>query len=255
MAGTKPITLGWKFTYALTDEIDCDNDTHDMPDVEFVTNVNSKQQKIIIGFKITVQLPNQADAERRADHASSRLTWLLVASSGTYSRHHMEGYEELVMSGIRRISKTFSFGFQVRNNAMANIDPGLFHDILNRDTEIAERMQFIANAYMASRTRDYASVIKHLVLACNDEPTGVLERFKYLRHALSHSDGPLRESTVKGLEKFGPGYFTLTDEGKFDFASTSNLHHLEIQAGKFLTHMHDRLREELRQEHDEDTDG
>ena len=254
MTDTKPKTLGWKFTYALTDEIDCDDGIHDMQDVEFTTNVNEKQQKMITGFKITVHLPDQVDAERRATQTAFRLTWLLVASSGTYSEHRMEGCEELVISGRRRISKIIGLGYQIRNNAMANIDPRLFHDILIWDTEIAEKMQFIARACQASRGRDYASVIKHLVLAYNDEPPSELERFKYLRHALSHNDRPLNKNTVKGLKQFGIGYFTLTDEGKFDFASPSNLHHLEIEAGKLLTHMHNRLREELRQEHDDDMD-
>ena len=50
-------------------------------------------------------------------------------------------------------------------------------------------------------------------------------------------------------------FLDLLDEGKFDFVSTSNLHHLEIHAGKFLTHMHNQLKEELHQEHNKDTDG
>ena len=248
---TESITIGWKFTYALTDEIDCDDEIRDMQSVEFVTNVNEKQQKMITGFKIMIQLPNQTDAELRATQAAFRLTWLLVASSGTYSAHRMEGCEEMVLSTKRRVSQTIGSGYRIRNNAMANIDPRLFGDILNLNTEIAEKMQFIANACMASRARDYASVIKYLVLACNEEPAGDLTKFKSLRNTLSHNKDPLKDNTVKGLQDFGRGYFTLTDDGKFDVMSASNLHNLEVQAGKFLTHMHNRLREELGQAYDD----
>ena len=251
---TESMTLGWKFTYALTDEIDCNDNIRDMQGVEFVTNVNEKQQKMVTGFKIMIQLSNQTDAELRANQAAFRLTWLLVASSGTYSAHRMERREEMILSTKRRVSQTVGSGYRIRNNAMVNIDPRLFDDILNLNTEIAEKMQFIANACMASRARDYASVIKYLVLACNEEPAGDLAKFKSLRNALSHNKEPLNNSTVKGLNDFGRDYFTLTDDGKFDAMSASNLHHLEVQAGKFLTHMHNRLREELSQAYDDLSD-
>ena len=248
---TESMTLGWKFTYALTDEIDCDDNINDMPDVEFVTNVNEKLQKMITGFKIMIQLPNQADAELQANQAAFRLTWLLVASSGTYSAHRMEGCKEMTLSTKRRVSRTIGSGYRIRENAKVNIDQRLFDDILNVNTEIAEKMQHISNACMASRARDYASVIKYLVLACNEEPTGDLAKFKSLRNALSHNKDPLKDGTVKGLKDFGRDYFTLTDDGKFDAMSANNLHNLEVQAGKFLTHMHNRLREELDQIYDD----
>ena len=80
------------------------------------------------------------------------------------------------------------------------------------------------------------------------------KKFRYLRHALSHNDGKLNESTRKGLELFGSGYFTLPN-GRFDFESTSNLRHLEYHAGEFLTHMYDSLKEELCQMKERPSDG
>ena len=247
----KHVTSGWKFTYELTNKIDCREDIHDMQDIEFVTDIGKKQQKTITGFKIMTCPQDQVDARLCADQIALRLTWLLVASSGTHSEHHMKGCEEIVASGVRRIKKDLRFGYQVRNYAMANIDSRLFDEVLNGNTELAEKMRIIAGAWRASKIGDYASVIIYLVQACNEEPLGVLEKFKYLRHALSHSTARLIDATVKGLEGFGKGYFTLTADGRFDSTSTMNLHHLKIQAGEFLTHMHSQLREELNQKHDD----
>ena len=46
------IILGWKFTYSLTENIDCDQTLHNMEDVEFVTNVDYREINTITGFKI-----------------------------------------------------------------------------------------------------------------------------------------------------------------------------------------------------------
>ena len=152
----KHVTLGWRFTYKLTNKIDC---REDMQDIEFLTDIGKKQQKTITGFKIMAYPQDQVDARLCADQIALCLTWLLVASSGTHSEHYMKGCEEIVASGIRRIIKDLKFGYQVRNYAMANIDYRLFNEVLNRNTELAEKTRLIASAWRASKIGDYASVI------------------------------------------------------------------------------------------------
>ena len=241
------IPLGWKFTYSLTEKIDCDQKLHNMEDVEFVTSVDYREINTITGFKIMTHVQERPGARLEADRMARRLVSLLVASSGTHSVHRLEGHEEVKVSGKRKVRKYSGFGYQLRDYPIVNVDLDAFRDILHSDTDLVERMRHIANAWQASKVRDHPSMIKHLVLACNEEPTGVLEKFKYLRNALSHTKDPLRQDTVNGLKQFGPRCFTLTDDGRFDFESSSNLHHLEVQAGMFLAHMHNCLKEELRQ--------
>ena len=242
---TNGITLGWKFTYSMSEAIVCDKDIRDMEDVEFDTNVDHRLLKTITGFRIMVHVKDMSEARLEADRMALRLASLLVASSGTHSEHRREGYEEVKASGKRKVGKYLGFGYQGRDYPIVNVDPAVFRDILHSDLDFVERMLHIAKAWQASKVRDYHSVIKHLVLAYNEEPTGVWAKFKYLRHALSHTKDPLRQDTVNGLKQFGSNYFMLTGDGRFDFESASNLHYLEVQARRFLAYAHNCLQKEL----------
>ena len=240
-------TLRWKFTYSLSRAIDCDKDIHDMQDVKFVTNGGRNDQKMITGFNITVGVQERDDAEARADHMALRLVSLLVASSGTYSTHELSGCDEIKASGRVRVTKWRTLEYEIRGHPIVNMDPETFHDLLNSHTDLVERIHHIASARQASKIKDYSSVIKYLVLACNDKPLCGWAKFVYLRHALSHNDGPLRETTRRGLERFGSKYFELTRDGKFDFERASNLRNLKVQACEFLAYMHDCLNKELQE--------
>ena len=260
-------TIGWEFLYILSDKIDCDRDIHDMNDVKFVTD---DDQNVITKFKITVRIQDQSNARLKADQMAGRLTLLLVASSGTYSMHSLKGWDEIKASGKRKVGSVTASAFQLRNHAIMNIEPARFRDILNGNDELAEKIHYIASAWQASKAYDYASVIKHLHMACNEDPDTAYnkyvatikddhdtackdnhndqsEKFKGLRDALSHSKGPLKKNTRERLKGFGDGYFTLTDAGKFDFSSTSNLRNLKIQAGKLLVCVHAALKKDLAQ--------
>ena len=55
MTDNKPHdTLGWEFTYELSDEVNCSSDISDRQDIEFITGFR-KKQKTITGIKITVE--------------------------------------------------------------------------------------------------------------------------------------------------------------------------------------------------------
>ena len=253
-------TIGWEFTYRLSNKINCDKNIHDMKDVEFVTCSDHKRQKTITGFKIMTCELERFDAEMKADQMAAHLTSLLVASSGMHSMHSMNGWVEIKMSGKHMVGGALTVEFQIHNNAIVNIDLAKFHDILNGNSELTEKIHFIADAWQSSRARDPVSVIKHLILACKEGPElewkkdqfitckdseYQVKKFKYLRNALSHNKDELKQSTKEALEKFYPAYFKLTDDGKFDFSSMSNLRNLEVQAMEFIRWMHADLKKEL----------
>ena len=253
MSDVDSITPGWKFTYSLSNSIDCSKDIHDMEDVEFVTKVDNGQNRIT-GFKITVHLQKQIDANPRANHMALRLVSLLVASSGTHSTHHLDERED-IMSGKREDVKLLKFRYGFHDCPAVNMDPEVFRDLLNSNTVLAKKIHFIASALRAFEIRDHSSVIKYLVLACNDKPTGDWAKFVHLRHVLSHNDGRLNKNTREGLNTmFGSDYFILTNR-RFDLDSASNLRHLEYHAGEFLTHMYDSLKEELCQMKERPSEG
>ena len=219
--------------------------------MEFVTDINENQQKTITGFKIMISIPDEVVAKHEAEETAIRLTCVLVASSGTDSTAHLTGSTEITSAPRHRISRNYRMGYQIRNNAIVNVDPKLFGDILTLKPEITQKMQHIADALKASKAKEYASVIKSLVLACNEEPTGDFAKFKALRNALSHNKAPLNDKTVAGLKDFGPDYFTLTADGIFDGMSASNRRKLKTQAHKFLTHVHQSLKDELNQSYED----
>ena len=67
MTDNKPHdTLGWEFTYKLSDEVDCSSDISDRQDIEFITGLR-KKQKTITGIKITVNRKDGASAELLAN--------------------------------------------------------------------------------------------------------------------------------------------------------------------------------------------
>ena len=176
MSDADSATPGWKFTYSLSNSIDCGKDIHDMEDVEFVTKVDNGQN-MITGFKITVHLQKRDDADLKASHMARRLVSLLVASSGTHSTHSLDEREE-IMSGKRKYVKLLKFRYQFHDCPVVNMDPEVFRDLLNSNTDLAERIRFIASALRAFEIKDHSSVIKYLVLACNDKPTGDWEKIQ-----------------------------------------------------------------------------
>ena len=258
--------IGWEFTYVLSDKIDCDKNIHDVEDVKFVTDDG---QNAITKFKIMVHIQDHVNARQKVDKMAVRLTSLLVALSGKHSMHNLKGWDEIKASDKRKTVSVLIGKLQRPNHAVKNIEPAKFRDILNGDGKLAEKMHYVASAWQASKAHDYASVIKHCHMACKEDPDTIYneyiamvckenpdtvckedpndqsEKFKCLRNALSHSNGPLKNGTIEGLKGFGDGYFTLTDAGRFDFSSTSNLRNLKIQADNLLNCMHTVLRKDL----------
>ena len=245
-------TLGWRFTYSLSESIDYDTNLHGWEDVEFVTDVDMGQTTMT-GFKIMVNMQELDSAKKHANQMALRLTSLLVSISRTDSICHLDGYEEIKTAGKRKVVRYLDFGY--KGSSPINIDSMLLSETLNLDPDLAARIRYIAGARRASKIKDHPSVIRYLVMACNDNPTGVWAKFVCLRHALSHNDGLLHKPTRNGLKLFGSNYFILTSDKKFDYDSESNKYHLEVEADKFLTYMYDCLKNELQGMKELSTDG
>ena len=181
MTDNKPHdTLGWEFTYELSDEVDCSSDISDRQDIEFITGFR-KKQKTITGIKITVNRKDGASAELLANQIALRLTWLLAnqialrltwllaATSGTFSTYRPPSSREIVSSGRHQVTRAISSAYQIRNNAVLNMDDCAFQEIFARGTDLADKVQFMAKARQASKTGDWESVIKYLVLAYKEK--------------------------------------------------------------------------------------
>ena len=239
-------TSGWQFDYKLVDKIDCDSNIQDRDNIIFATKTyGKKSQNAINGFSITSQELNQEDAEKSANSQAIKLTQLLVASSGIHSKFSATGYKEITESGRRRIGTSAHSSYSIRNNAILSMNDDKFQDILKVSDKFTEKIHFISKARKAEKSKDFESIIKYLVQACNDNPQGELEKFKFLRHVISHNKGKLYNSTICRLkEGFGENYFQLIDN-KFDFESEQNIRNLKIQAKSFLKTMHSELRQEL----------
>ena len=246
MTSNKPHeTLGWEFTYKLSDEIDCNTDIGDRQNIEFLTG-SRKKQKTITRFKIKVYKKDKSDAEQHANQIALRLTWLLVATSGTYSTYSLFSGREMVASGMCTIIKNLTIAYQKRNNAILNMDNGAFQEIFARGTDLADKVQFIAKARQAAKTGDSESVIKYLILAYKEQPPASLKKFTSLRNAISHNDEALRQHTISGLENgFGQSYFKLTASDQFDFEDAQNLRRLATESDNFLNDVYANLRNEL----------
>ena len=241
---------GWIVSYRLTEEIDCEDKNHDRENIKFLTTrykstKDKKGQLQITGFELTIHISNKGNAITEADNKAYRLTNLLSASSGTFTKFFMSGYSEIKKSGKRTIGITLTTRYSIRNNVMLNITDEKFTGIIeDKNNKLNEKLSYIRQARQAEHCGDYDSVIKFLVLATSSQDTGKYEKYIYLRHALSHSDKPLYSK--KKLEKlFGIGYFEFLSNNKYDNNSLVNQNKVKQHAEEFLKLVHDEIKLEL----------
>ncbi len=241
-------TLGWEFEYHLTDRIDCKSDIQNRLGINFITEIYGKHsQKAITGFKIVSQNIIKENAENEAKQKATRLTQLLTASSGTHSKFTMRGDREITESGDGKLGTTYPLSCSIQNNAILSMSDDVFQQILEgTNPDLMNKIVFVSKARQAEKSKDFESIIKYLVQACNENPQNELKKFKYLRNAITHNEKPLHKSTREGLiEGFGDGYFKLTSKNQFDFESDQNTQNIKIQSKEFLKAMHIQLRQEL----------
>ena len=232
----------WGFDFSLNPHINCDDSLPQINRIELKVDTQKPQHKIT-GFSIIIDNTTKEGGTNEALLMARRLTDLLVSTSGTFSRYILSGNRKINPNGSATVSKFVTFGYSIVDNANLNIDPNRLNGILEgNDSEINEKMNLIYHATNSLNARDYISTIRFLDLACNEAPQGDLEKFHYLRHALSHNKDPLTQNTITKIKNgFGNDYFDFTPEDKFDFASSKTLKNLQTQAQEF----HNRIRNDL----------
>ena len=233
----KLIDNGWKFIFCLTEPIDCEEGCHDRENIKFITKLEERQMSVA-GFEVMVDNLDYDVACGSAERIVERHTNLFIATSGMISEYYLKGAEQIIDSRTTRIKRRLSASYSITNNAILSIP-----DEMLKDSPITDMIKFCADAQKASSNGASESVIKSLVLAYREELPKELEKFKYLRNALSHNNGSLRDLTKCKLSKeFGEGYFVLTKDGKFDFMSLENQKHLTECADEFLRRTREKIR-------------
>ena len=236
----------WSFDFSLNPHINCDDNLPQINRIELKVDTQ-KQQHEITGFSIIIDNTIKEDGTNESLLIARRLTDLLVSTSGTFSRYTLSGNMKINPNGGGTVSSFVTFSYAIVDNANLNIESNRLNEILEgRDSEINEKMNLIYHATNALHARDHISTIRFLDLACNEEPQGDLEKFHYLRHALSHTKDPLNPETITNIRTgFGNDYFEFTIDNKFDFASSKNLRNLQTQAQNFLNRVKDDLNNDL----------
>lgn len=236
----------WNFSFLLNPHINCNDSLPQFNEIELDIDSQQKQHKIT-GFNITINNTTKEDGTNESLLKARRLTDLLVSTSGTSSRFTFAGTRKINPDGSGTVSRTFTIGYSIVDNANLNINETRLNEIIEgQDSELNEKMNFIYHATNALHTSDYVSAIRFLDLACNENPQGALEKFHYLRHALSHSKDPLTTVTISNIKTgFGNDYFEFTANNKFNFTSAKNLRNLKTEAQNFLNRVRDDLKNEF----------
>jgi len=232
----------WNFSFLLNPHINCNDNIPQPKGIELEVDSQQKQHKIT-GFNIIINNTTKEDGTNEALLKARRLTDLLVSTSGTSSRFTFAGTRKINPDGGGTVSRTFTIGYSIVDNANLNINETRLNEIINgQDAELNEKMNFMYHATNALHVKDYISTIRFLDLACNENPQGDLKKFHYLRHALSHNKDSLKVKTLTEIKAgFGEDYFIFTIDNKFDFTSSDNLRKLQVEAQNFLN----RIRNEL----------
>ena len=244
----------WNFIFLLNPHINCDSNITHPRGIQL--DIDSQQnQHEITGFNITINNTTEEDGTNESLLKARRLTDLLVSTSGTSSRFTFAGTRKINPDGSGTVTRIITSGYSIEDNANLNINETQMNEIIDgQNAELNEKMNFIYHAINALHSRDGISAIRFLDLACNEKPQGDLEKFHFLRHALSHNKDSLRSDTITRIKTgFGNDYFDFTADKNFDFtadknfdfASTKNLRNLQTQAQNFLNRIRDDLNNDL----------
>ena len=229
----------WKFIYDLTENVYCVGNLEGDDHIEFVTESNDKPI-VVIGFIITSKLTCKKDAEKEANLAADIVTTCMAVLSKKIIRHRLNSIEEIVNEGA--VGNVEVFG-----NLNADI-PTIVFDVnikvfqrRNIHDDIKSSVAHFINALKANEARDYNSMLKYLWLIYEDSGRKDLDRYRFLRNAVSHS-GKLCPSTINGLNEHYCGRFELTNEQTFDLESTANKILVTTEANEILNTTHKDLK-------------
>ena len=235
----------WEIHFALSEKVDCEDNLPTIKGIEIETISGKANQKSITGFNIKVENVIETVAKETASKKAQIFTDLLSVTSGTASIPRQDGTRVEKLSGGHRVSQTFTFSYNIRNNADLNIPEKRLNEILeNKDTELSQQLKYVNRAIDAIKNRDPASAIKDLFLACNQNPQGTLVKYKSLRNALSHD--PVFKQDIQNIQRdFGPNYFEFTSEDRFDHGSNKNMVNLTTEANSFLKQIREDVKKKI----------
>lgn len=235
----------WKIHFTLSEKIDCVDTLPTIENFEIEIGTGKAEQKSITGFNINVENATETIAKETASKKAQIFTDLLSITSGTASMPRRDGTSRLNESGRHTVSRTFTFMYNIRNNADLDISQSRLNEILeNRDTELSQKMRYVNRAIDAIANRNPASAIKELFLVCDEDPQGSLAKYKSLRNALSHE--PVYPNDIQNIQRdFGTNYFEFTLEGRFDYISNQNLENLTTEANSFLKQVRENIKNRI----------
>jgi len=235
----------WEIHFTLSEKIDCEDKLPTIKGIEIETSLGKLNQKSITGFNIRVENITETIAKETASKKAQIFTDLLSITSGTTSSPRRDGTRVEKPTGGHRVGRTFTFSYNIRNNADLNIPEKRLEGILeNKDTGLTQQMKHVNRAIDTIKHRDPVSAIKELVLACNENPQGELAKYKSLRNALSHD--PVYRRDIQNIRQdFGTNYFEFTSEDRFDYISFQNLENLTIEANSFLKQVREELKKKI----------
>lgn len=213
--------------------------------MKFDTEIGNSNQKSINGFTVKVNNASEDEAKQVAQKKAQILTDILAVTSGTCSEPHMDGTSVKKPTGGHTVSKTFTISYAIRNNADLSMPEAKLTSLLEEaNPELNQQMRYINKAMNALKSRDPASAIKDLYLACNQDPQGNLAKYKSLRNALSHD--PVYSQDIQHIQKdFGSDYFDFTKENRFDYVSEKNKKNLMIEANNFLNQLQSDMKKNI----------
>ena len=215
----------------------------DRNNVEFVTTCNENGQRQISGFNIVIDGSDYKSSEKDAHKKAKRLTDLLSATSGTYSDCALRGYDQINGS---RVGAVYTSRSCIRNKAITDISDAQFEKILNRDSVLSRQLSYIRKARLASKSLDWASVIRWLAM----RPLSKDSELKCLRDLLSHDrpNGDLRkkiESLFPDSNEYG---IKLDENGHLDLNEEDNVRSIRSHSKFYLNSAHGKIRSAVKSE-------
>jgi len=231
----------WELHFGLSRKVSCESQvTKSHQNIEYELTTENSGQKYLTGFIITLTNKTEADAKLIGQKQAKNFANYLSISSGLPVEEHLDGTRIKNPSGGHTVTKTFTIGYSIENNADLQIPDAKLLDIVNeKDLSLSQQMAYVASAMKSITARSPEAAIRDLVLACGENPQGNLEKFKSLRNALSHD--PVYPNDIQKIKQnFGNNYFEFIGD-RFDHNSHNNKKHLMDQAQLFLTEVRNEL--------------
>lgn len=213
---------------------------------------NDVGTKSVYGFVVVpVKGITEDEVENIANTKAKKFVDQLALLSGGDLSYYPDGDSIRPPVGRTKVSRTFIAKYNIDSPETIDLSQGNFANLIETvklkgdDRRLAHRLNHFNNGLEAAKNGRSEVMIKEFYLAIEDKWKA--RKYKFLRHALSHS-GRLDSRTRKKLENnFGKGYFDMPN-GILDHSSPKNIDHLRIQANELRNIDMDYLRKELKKQ-------